>query len=290
MTAKAHRADGADPARFGRCEHAEIDAAQHQDEQGDDAPNALQRPEPVGPGSPRAGRPQFWTEGDQRLDHENVEENGYDSRNDPGDEELADVLFDNDAVDHQRDAWRNENAHRPAGRDGPGCEIFVVAISPHRRHGDFRHGRGGGDRAPGYRAEAAAGSDRRHRETALVMAEPGIRRVVQIFRQCGAIHERSHQHEQRQHGKRITHREVEDQLTHGLQRRLPSAHEPEPDETDRHHGESERETQKHHEQQYRETGERFGHPAVPRPASAFRSWTSMSRRTTQVTTLRKLMA
>ena len=78
---------------------------------------------------------------------------------DAGDEQLADVLLGDDAVDGEHGGRRQHGAERAAGRDHAGGEGLRIVVAAHLRVGDGGEGGGGRHRRAGDGREAAAGHD-----------------------------------------------------------------------------------------------------------------------------------
>ena len=256
-------AEGADAGRLRRAEHTAVDAAHHEDEQGQHAPDIAQGAQPAGPVRALAARPERRPQGDHRANRQHVEEDPDDARNHTGGEQFADIGLGQDAVDHQQHAGRDQDAEGAAGGDRAGRQPVVVAVTAHRRHGDLRHGRRGGEAGAADRAEAAAGDDRRHRQAALAMAQKGVGGGVQFLRQAGPGDEVAHEDEQRHHGKLVVDRRVERCLA-DIGQRPPQIHRPaHADEADNDHREGDGDAQEGQRQQRRETQQRDGHVARP---------------------------
>src|SRR5260221_5234165 len=125
--APAQRADddgaaGADAARLGRGEYAPMDPADHQHEQQQRRPHPARHREPLAPRAAPAGRekirPDEAADGDGGAIHGHREE----ARENPGDEQLADVLLSDEAVDREHGRGREHGAERAAGGDEAGRE------------------------------------------------------------------------------------------------------------------------------------------------------------------------
>ena len=92
-------------------------------------------------------------------DRQHVHRSGEQAGNDAGDEQLADVLLGDDAVDREHRRRRQHGAERAAGGDHAGGERLRIVVAAHLRIGDGREGRGGRDRRAGDRGKAGAGGD-----------------------------------------------------------------------------------------------------------------------------------
>ena len=138
--------------------------------------------------------------------------------NDAGDEQFADILLGDEAVDHQHGGWRQHRAQRAADRDHAGRERLRIFEAPHLGIGDGGECRGGRDRRAGDRGESAAGGDRRDAEAAAPMPDECIRGAKQLAADAGDRNECAHQQEHRNDAERIVgdgaHGGLADQL-HG---------------------------------------------------------------------------
>src|SRR5690606_26748819 len=99
---------GADARRLGRGEHAQVDAADHDQEQGGHAPYAAQDAQAFAPGGAFSGRPGGGIAQRHDIGGHTVKGQADQTRYDAGDEQLVDVGVGHDAVQHQRDRRRNE--------------------------------------------------------------------------------------------------------------------------------------------------------------------------------------
>ena len=94
------------------------------------------------------------------------------------------------------------------------------------------------------------------------MAEPGIRRLVEIVGEGSPVHEGAHQQEHRQHREIGIERDVEDLLRHHLQRRFPAPQDAKTDTADQQHGKAQREAEKGDQEKDCETDERNEHESL----------------------------
>ena len=110
-----------------------------------------------------------------QTNRQGVNDDRDNARQDAGDEQPADAFLGQDAVDHQQDTGRDQDAQGAAGGDRAGGQEIRVAVAAHRWHRHLGHGRGGGDAGAADRSEAAAGDHRGHRQAAAEMTQEGIR-------------------------------------------------------------------------------------------------------------------
>ena len=210
-------------------------------------------------------------------DRDHVHRDGEDARDDAGDEQLADVLLGDQAVDREHRRGRDHDAERAAGRDHAGREALRIAEAAHLRIGDLGEGRGGRDRGAADRREAAAGRDRRDAEPAAQMAEERIGGAEQLAAHARGGGERAHQQEQRHHGEievgHRAHRGVADDL----QRRQAGGEIAEAGDADEAHRHADRHAQQHQDEQADEPDDRDGvgaHGLLDRPRRVHRASSS----------------
>ena len=94
----------------------------------------------------RTGRQEAWP---HLADDENgneIHRHGENAGDNAGDEQLADILLGDDAVDRKHNGWRQHGAERAAGGDHAGGEALRIAEAAH-----FRIGHGGKCRRRGNR-------------------------------------------------------------------------------------------------------------------------------------------
>ncbi len=194
-------AAGAAARRFGRGEHAAVDAADDEGEQQQRRPDVAQRREALRPRAARAGRQVARPRHADDRDGDHVHGDGEDAGQDAGDEQLADVLLGDQPVDREHRRGRDHDAERAAGGDHAGGEGLRIAVAPHLRIGDLRERRRGRDRRAADRRKAAAGRDGGDAEPAPEMAEEGVRGAEQLAAHAGGGGERAHQQEHRDDGE-----------------------------------------------------------------------------------------
>ena len=155
----------------------------------------------------------------QPADHHHrhhVHRRGEQARNDAGDEELADVLLGDDAVDREHRRRRQHGAERTAGGNHAGGEGLRIVVAAHLRIGDGRERRGGRHRRAGNRGKAGAGGDGGDAEPAPEMSDEGIGGAEQFAAHAGIRHERAHEQEHRDDAEGVVghraHRGVADDL------------------------------------------------------------------------------
>ena len=223
-------------------------------------PDVAQRRQPLRPGRARPGRQKARPRAADDRDRHHVHRGGEHARQDAGDEQLADVLLGDDAVDREHGGRRQHGAERAAGGDHAGRERLRIAVAPHLRIGDGRERRRGRDRRAGDRGEAAAGRDGGDAESAAPMAEKGVGGAEQLAAHAGVGDERAHQQEHRDDAERVVghrpHRGVADDLE-----RRPAADEiGEAADADEAHRHADRHAQQHQREQHDEAddGDRVG--------------------------------
>ena len=218
--ADQERAGGADAAGLGRRkarqERQAVKPADHEDEQQHRRPDVLQARKALAPGGLLTRRQEARTKPADQRDGQHVHGHREDAGNDAGDEQLADVLLGDDAVDREHGRRRQHGAQRAAGRDHAGGKGLRIAEAAHFRIGDRRERRGGRDRRAADRGKAAAGRDRGNAEPAAQMADKAVGGAKQFAAHPGIADQRAHQQEHRNHAERIVghgaHRGLADQL------------------------------------------------------------------------------
>ena len=155
------------------------------------------------PGMPRRRRQEIRPQLADDHDRDHVHGGGKETRNDAGDEQLADILLGDDAVDRKHGRRRQHGAERAAGGDDAGGEGLRIVVAPHFRIGDGGKGRRGGDRGAGNSGKAGAGGDGGDAEPALEMADKGIGGAEQFPAHAGIRHEGAHQEEHRDDAERV---------------------------------------------------------------------------------------
>ena len=158
--------DGADDAGEQRAERSDLgrrrDAGVEQDEHQHDQQEARPDAHEAGPALLPRGRDRssgaclgLITDPDDR--HGREQDADDDARDDAGDQQLADRGLGRDAVDHHRDARRDQDVERRADADRARRQLVRIAVAAHFRHRDLRHHRGGRHARAGHGAEDAAG-------------------------------------------------------------------------------------------------------------------------------------
>ena len=238
---------------------AAVDAAQHHAEQQQHAPDAPEGSKALDHGQPfprRAGR-RVEMDGDD--DGADVAADREQPRQDAGDEQLADVLLRQDAVDDHHHRGRDQDAERAAGGDRTRGERVGVAEALHRRHRHLGHGGGRGDRRARDGREAAARDDGGHGEPAAPVPQEGMGGLVQLLRQSGPRDQIAHQHEQRHDRERVRQAGlVRHRARHGEGGRHTGL-EGEAGEADQPHREGDRQPREREQQHGGEGDQRFGH-------------------------------
>ena len=133
-------AAGAGAGRLGRGEQAAVEAADDEDEQEQHRPDVAQRGRGARSRSSRSPARQEARAARQPISVMVIMYMDTASRpgDDAGDEQLADVLLGDEAVDREHRRGRDHDAERAAGRDHAGGERLRVAVAAHLRIGDAR--------------------------------------------------------------------------------------------------------------------------------------------------------
>ena len=191
------------------------------------------------------------------------------ARNDAGDEQLADVLLGDDAVDREHGRRRQHGAKRAAGGDHAGSEGLRIVVAAHLRIGDGRERGGGRHRRAGDRGKAGAGGDGGDAEAALEMSDEGIGGAEQFAAHAGVRHERAHQQEHRDDAEGVVGHRAHRGVADDLQRRVAADQIGKAGHADEPHRHADRHAQQHQHEQGDETedGDRVGaHARLIRPA------------------------
>ena len=145
--------------------------------------------EALAPGGLRPRRQEVRPEPADQRDRQHVHGHREHAGNDAGDEQLADVLLGDDAVDRQHGGRRQHGAERAAGRDHAGGKRLRIAEAAHFRIGHRREGRRRRHRRAADRGEAAAGRDGRDAEPAAQMADKAVGGAEQFAAHAGIADE-----------------------------------------------------------------------------------------------------
>ncbi len=183
------------------------------------------------------------------VDRGDVHRRRQNAGQDAGDEQFADVLLGDDAVDREHGRWRQHRAERAAGGDDAGGEALRIAVAAHLGIGDGGERRGSRDRRAGDRREAAAGGDGGDAETAAQMAEEAIGRAEQFAAHAGVRHEGAHQQEHRDDAERVVGHRPHRRLADHLQGRDAADDVAEAGDADEAHRHADRHAQQHHREQ-----------------------------------------
>ena len=100
------------------------------------AQTSLHRRERLRPRRARAGGQKARPRVADDRDGDHVHADGENARQHAGDEQLADVLLGDQAVDRKHRRRRDHDAERAAGRDDAGRERLRIVEAPHFRIGD----------------------------------------------------------------------------------------------------------------------------------------------------------
>jgi hypothetical protein len=109
------------------------------------------------------------------------------------------------------------------------------------------------------RCEPAASDDGRHGKTAAPVAEPAVGGVIEFLREIGAVDERAHENEQRQHREVEIHRKVDDLLRAHRESARHAADRGEADSAHEDHREPQRQTEEGEQQQDAQADQRDFH-------------------------------
>ena len=191
---------------------------------------------------------------------EHVHRGGEQAGNDAGDEQLADVLLGDDAVDREHGRRRQHGAERAAGGDDAGSKRLRIVVAPHFRIGDGGESRGGGDRRARDRGKAGAGRDGGDAQPALEMAEEGIGGAEQFAAHAGIGHERAHQQEHRDDAEGVIGHRAHRGQADAFQRRGAADDVGKAGDADEPHRHADRHAQQHQREQHdkAEDGDRVG--------------------------------
>ena len=203
-----------------------------------------------------AGRQEAGPRVSDDRDGDHVHRDGEDAGQDAGDEQLADVLLGDQAVDREHGGGRDHDAERAAGRDHAGRERLRIAEAPHLGIRHLGEGRGGRDRGAADRREAAAGRDGGNAEPAAQMAEEGIGGAEQLAAHARGGGERAHQQEQRDHREVEVGHRAHRGVAHDLQRRPAGGEVGKAGHADEAHRHADRHAQQHQHEQGDEADDR----------------------------------
>ena len=221
------------------------------------------------PGMARGGRKKFRPHAADDHDRDHVHRRGQEAGNDAGDEQLADVLLGDDAVDREHGRRRQHGAERAAGGDHAGGEGLRIVVAAHLRIGDGRERGGGRHRRAGNRGKAGAGGDGGDAEAALEVSDEGVGGAEQFAAHAGIRHERAHEQKHRDDAEGVVGHRAHRGVADDLQRRSAADQITEAGHADEPHRHADRHAQQHQHEQRDETedGDRVGaHARLIRPA------------------------
>ena len=132
---------------------------------------------------------------DEHIDH--VEQRQDKTRNDRGEEDLADRYVRVGAHRDEHDGRRNENAERAAGTDHAARQRRLVAALEQDRYGQHAHRNNGRADDAGRGGEHRGNHDDRQTETALQRTEQVANGEEQTIRNLGMCQKVSHEYEHR---------------------------------------------------------------------------------------------
>ena len=240
---------------LGRCEPAQVDAADDQREHREHGPDPRQRPPPFGHRHGRARAARLRMAPHVQRDGHHVARRREQPRHDGGEEQLGDVLLGQDRVDHEDDRRREEDAEGAAGGKGRGGEAAGVALPPKLgQNATLAHRRRGGERGAADRAEPRAGTDGGHRHPPPRRCpHPAFRGTKQRCRHARQGRELPHQQEHRNDRQRVAGEgRVGLALEAGEEDVRPAEREVQPAEPAEQHREPHRCAQEDQQQQHRE--------------------------------------
>ena len=199
-------------------------------------------------------RPQL---ADQHHRH-HVHGRGQEPRDNASDEQLADVLLGDDAVDGKHGRRRQHGAERAAGGNHAGGEALRIIVTPHFRVGDGGKGRRGGDRGARDRGKPGASGDGGDAEPALKVADEGIGGTKQFAAHARIGHEGAHQQEHRDDAEGIIGHRAHRGQPDAFQRRRAADQISEAGDADQAHRHADRHAQQHQREQADEAEDRDG--------------------------------
>ena len=259
------RQAGTQTRGLGGGEQPAVQAADNEHEEQREGPHAAQRAQLLGDaGALAAGRILRADAGD-RVDHAEIHHQTENAGDHGGDEEVADVGLGEDAVDHQDDRGRDQDAERAAGGDGGRGELIRVAVALHARVGDLGHRSRGREAGAAHRTETGAGHHGRQRQAAAHRPEESVRGAKQVVRDARAREDVAHQDEHRHHGELVGEHRLRDRHRHQRAGNIPAHDHTDAGERHRQQREGERHTQEgqdEHGQQGEESDRHFACSSV----------------------------
>ena len=180
-----------------RGERADVDAADGEGHDEHHRTGAAERRHAFGHGGARTGRAKVRAIVREDGDGDDEERRQQQAGEEAGEQQPADRLLGEDAIDDERCARRDENPERAAGRDRAGRKAVIVLVALHLGQADLAHGDRRRDARSRDGGKAGAGHDRRGGKAAAPMADPCIGRAEQRTAHAGRRREIAHQHEQR---------------------------------------------------------------------------------------------
>ena len=215
---------------------------------------------PLLPGMARRRRQEFGPQAADDDDGEHVHRRRQQSRNDAGDEQFADVLLGDDAVDGEHRRRRQHGAERAAGGDHPGGERLRIAVAAHFRIGDGGEGGGGRHRRARDRGKAGAGRHGGDAQPALEMPDERIGGAEQLAAHAGVGHEGAHQQKHRNDAEGVIGHRAHRGVADDFQRRLAVDEIGEAAHADEAHRHAHRHAQQHQREQHdkAEDGDQVG--------------------------------
>jgi hypothetical protein len=247
--ARAHR------GRLGDGEDARVHTTDRHDEDDEERRRAAERRPPLGQRRPRAGRPEIGAHAAHDDDGDDEQRREQQAGQEPGEEQLADRLLRQDAVDDEHGGRRDQDAQRAAGRHHAGREARIVVVAAHLRQRDAAHRDRRRHRGAGEGGKAGAGEDRCRGEPAAPVPEPRVRRGEEVLAHPRHRREVAHQHEQRYDAQRLDGGIRERVGAEDVQRGVGSVEHRDADGAHERHGDADRHPQEKQREQRRHAGD-----------------------------------
>ena len=248
------RDEDAERGRLGGRGDAEVEAAHHDAEDDDRRDEVHERAHPV---AQRQGRLAHAASREDRaaVDVRHEAQRQQDSRDDAGDEQLADRIVGERPVHDHVDRRRDQDAQRAAGGERAQRTAHRVAARVQRRQCDRADRRRGGNRRAGRGGEQRARADVGVQQAARQSSEPCRERRVHAVGDAGAQQQLAQQHEQRNAGQQVLVERAPHDRRDGIDEGRPeSGHAAE--DADGGHRDRDGETDEHHPQHHEEDEQR----------------------------------
>src|SRR5690606_34722732 len=193
--------DRTNTGRFSRREQVAINPANHQQEQQQDRTHTLQAADTFHPGAALARASQAGCHASGHHNRAYVQHHAQDARQYSRNEQLADVIAGQHAIDNQGHAGRDHGTQGAGRGNSAACQGIGIAVA---LHGGVRDpGHGGRRRKAGtaYGREHAARQHCGNGQTATTMTDKAISEIEQVFGDIRPCHQIAHQDEQRDDGQ-----------------------------------------------------------------------------------------